>query len=711
MVWNMELSRGPNTNRRSATRVRAGRFGVFGHALLTSGALCGTACSRSELNPGLVDAAVGGVSGQSGSLSSGGRPALGTGGAPSAARGGSVFVSGGNASAGGGAVPSGGAGAAGAIASGGRACGTLIDDMEDGSGRICTGEGRIGAWYVFNDDQGSQWPEKTAPGVPIETALIPGTRAGSVRAIHTYGAGFTRWGSGVGFDLRFDGTRYGLYDATRYTGVRFWARGGPGDLVRFRVSSQATTATLYGGTCDAMCSGPAGLALRLGPRWVEYTVLFDELDFATVFKGELARLTNIQFKIEPSRAFDFWVDDVQFLDAVPNCCPNLPGCRGSVALADPALKNQLESEQMPLSCAQVCSLRNLSAPTLDIADLAGLECLSSLNTLSLPENRIASIEALAQLPGLAEIVLNHNLIRDLTPLSKLVNLAKLDLASNRVTDLLPLSALTALDELLLSDNALREVSPLANLARLRKLLLAGNQIQDPTPLGALGELVELDLSRNQLSGFEALAGLVKLNTLSLSDNRIENLGTLERLPALSQLNLDRNGIIDVRPLVALSGLGSLHLAENRVRDPSVLGALTRLSWLDLAHNQIERLPPGFAGPALQMVFLAGNGMRQIDPLLGTTLQILDLSHNQLTDLSGLSSAAFAAIPCSTRCGPLPGSLNLSDNRIVDLTPLLSAKITPPFTIDLRSNPLVCAEQAANVAALRARGVGVEVDCP
>ena len=193
--------------------------------------------------------------------------------------------------------------------------------------------------------------------------------------------------------------------------------------------------------------------------------------------------------------------------------------------------------------------------------------------------------------------------------------------------------------------------------------------------------------------------------------RIEDLGSVARLPALSQLNLDRNAIVDVRPLTMLSGLSSLHLAENRIEDPSALGALSRLSWVDLTKNQIQRLPSGFAGPALQMVLLPGNGMREIDSLLGGTFQVLDLAHNELTDLTGLASAVFTAIPCHTRCGPQPGSLNLSDNRIVDLTPLLAAKFTPPFAIDLRMNPLVCAEQAANIAALRARGIGVQVDCP
>src|SRR5688500_8667533 len=37
-------------------------------------------------------------------------------------------------------------------------CLGLIDDLEDGTGRICEGDGRIGVWYAFNDGTGTQWP-------------------------------------------------------------------------------------------------------------------------------------------------------------------------------------------------------------------------------------------------------------------------------------------------------------------------------------------------------------------------------------------------------------------------------------------------------------------------------------------------------------------------------------------------------------------------
>jgi hypothetical protein len=98
----------------------------------------------------------------------------------------------------------GGTGAGGTLATGG-GCGTKIDDMENGTGHICQGEGRTGVWYAFNSQIGTQWPAPTTPGIPIETSLIPGGRGASLRAMHTYSDVAFSY-AGIGLDLSFDGT-------------------------------------------------------------------------------------------------------------------------------------------------------------------------------------------------------------------------------------------------------------------------------------------------------------------------------------------------------------------------------------------------------------------------------------------------------------------------------------------------------------------------
>src|SRR6478609_1335218 len=318
-------------------------------------------------------------------------------GGPGAAAGGNSnsAVNGGSDSATAGQFARGGAGgsggsAGGQLSNGGasgaepRDCGALIDDMEDESGHICFGAGRVGVWYSFNDGTLSavQWPAEAPPGTPIATSLIPGGRGASAHGIHTYGSGFWGWGSGVGVDLNFDGATYHVYDATHYQGVQFWARGGDanGEL-RFRVGTASTTALKYGGTCgstlDAECAGPAGTSLKVGAEWRQFTVSFGELGVAS----ERDHLTNIQFMTKGS--FDFWIDDVSFVEGEPNCCSKLAACQNGAHIADPAIRSTLKADEVTgaLSCDRICDITSLALSNPAIQSLSGLECLSALESL------------------------------------------------------------------------------------------------------------------------------------------------------------------------------------------------------------------------------------------------------------------------------------------------------------------------------------------
>ena len=58
------------------------------------------------------------------------------------------------------------------------------------------------------------------------------------------------------------------------------------------------------------------------------------------------------------------------------------------------------------------------------------------------------------------------------------------------------------------------------------------------------------------------------------------------------------------------------------------------------------------------------------------------------------------------------SLSLNHNAVKDVTPLVSnAALTSGAKIDLTDNPIDCAEQAANLGNLVARGVTISTGCP
>jgi len=264
----------------------------------------------------------GGATGEGGaSAAAGAAGALG-----SAGLGGASGGAAGSAGAAGGAGLAGSAGVAGM-----EACGPLIDDMEDGTGRLCAGAGRVGAWYAYNDGLGVQWPPPGEPGTPILPVELDARRGQSTRAMysfHSYGDvsqvdGTKGWGAGIGLDLWFDGRTYAAYDASAYTGVSFFARSGRSYTeVQLRVNSVDTTLDAYGGTCPKEFCNTYAKPFYVTDEWVEYRVAFADLHpylaeplAPTVLRTD--RLTNLQFlfvRFAPgvSTDADVWIDDVRF---------------------------------------------------------------------------------------------------------------------------------------------------------------------------------------------------------------------------------------------------------------------------------------------------------------------------------------------------------------------------------------------------------------
>jgi hypothetical protein len=199
------------------------------------------------------------------------------------------------------------------------ACTALIDDMEHGDGSIIACTGRIGYWYTYNDATagGTQTP---AAGGPFTPTAIPGGRGTSMHAAHTSGSGFTTWGAGMAFDLNNAGGAgavKGVYDASAYTGLTFWAKIDSGSgAVRLNVADKDTDPS--GGVCSpaAKCNDHYGSNLTLTTTWTEYTIAFSSLTqqgWGEVAPGFNAKqLMAIQFQSGPGVSFDVWIDDISF---------------------------------------------------------------------------------------------------------------------------------------------------------------------------------------------------------------------------------------------------------------------------------------------------------------------------------------------------------------------------------------------------------------
>lgn len=204
------------------------------------------------------------------------------------------------------AAETGWTGRARALSPGACADAALIDDLEDGNTRVLQNLGRGGYWYTFADAEGSTLS-------PTPFTISAGGHAGSRGAARMHG---TTAGSGAsiyaGIGLVLTDPR-GPYDASRYRGITFLAKG-PAH-VRLEVPDGYTAPEA--GRCKD-CYNDFGIELALTDRWERYTVPFEWLSQRPGWgdpRGaiEPRELLAIEWQFgSPGRSYDVWIDDVAF---------------------------------------------------------------------------------------------------------------------------------------------------------------------------------------------------------------------------------------------------------------------------------------------------------------------------------------------------------------------------------------------------------------
>ena len=234
---------------------------------------------------------------------------------------------GGTSGAGGSSTTTSDTGSTGGVGTDGSAFIRVIDDMEDMNEDISMVEGRVGTWYSYNDmtAAGVQTlpldPNGTIP-FPMSAIMLP--RGTSQWAAHTAGMGFTTWGAGFGFDLNtILGAKSG-YDASKYTGVHFYAKMGASASAAIRFLIGDVNTAPEGGIChpsgaDANCSDHFGQDLTLTTDWQEFTIAFTAMTqegwaMQTLPSIDKSKLYYIHFQARPTVNFDIWVDDIAFYE-------------------------------------------------------------------------------------------------------------------------------------------------------------------------------------------------------------------------------------------------------------------------------------------------------------------------------------------------------------------------------------------------------------
>ena len=311
-----------------------------------------------------------------------------------------------------------------------------------------------------------------------------------------------------------------------------------------------------------------------------------------------------------------------------------------------------------------------SGPELPIVDGA--------TTLAFADSalQVAVDEAVASTSGaLVALSASGRGITDLGGIEQLTQLEALDLAHNAIRDLSPLAGLRQLRLLDLGNNQIEEVSPLGSLEQLQVLVLAHNAVQDLAAILELDSLHSVELTGNPLSGTAAEAQIAALRNQGVTvgfgtpDDGVDEpsdpeppifdgwvTGTfadsalqvaVDEAKAstsgpLVTLNANGRGIADLRGMEQLTGLEALNLAHNAIRDLSPLAELRQLRFLDLDNNQIEEVSPLGSLKRLQMLFLAHNAVQDLAAILELdSLHSVDLLGNPLS--GAVAAAQIAAL--------------------------------------------------------------------
>jgi endoglucanase len=187
----------------------------------------------------------------------------------------------------------------------------LLDDFEDENNQVVIKAGRDGYWWKSQD-------EFSQIG-PANLKSQKGGADGTGRALHVVGSTGSEtgaWGVNVGANF----STQGLYDASKYAGIRFMAKAGKDSVTGVRLKIGDVNTHPDNGVCKD-CWNHFGKDIYLTHDWKEYKVMFWELKQAEGWGDPRPpsivpnKLYNIDFTVGPgAKSFDIWFDDIAFLE-------------------------------------------------------------------------------------------------------------------------------------------------------------------------------------------------------------------------------------------------------------------------------------------------------------------------------------------------------------------------------------------------------------
>ena len=276
---------------------------------------------------------------------------------------------------------------------------------------------------------------------------------------------------------------------------------------------------------------------------------------------------------------------------------------------------------------EIEGIKDLTLDEMNIRDLKGIECFTSLRYLYCSKNQLSSLDVSSN-TSLVILTCGDN------------QLSSLDVSRN-----------TALLLLTCGDNQLSSLDVSRNTA-LASLFCNNNQLSS-LDVSRNTSLETLYCHNNQLSSFNVSKN-ISLETLYCYDNQLSSLD-VSKNTALTSLRCERNQLSSLNVL-GNPALTFLSCSNNQLSSLDV-SRNTALNYLYCYDNQLSTLDVS-KNTALKYLECDNNQLSSLDVSSNTVLTSLSCYNNRLSSLNVSSNTALTSVNCS---GNQLSSLNVSRN--------------------------------------------------
>src|SRR6266508_1477526 len=183
-----------------------------------------------------------------------------------------------------------------------------------------TGPGTIPVSWPSRDSRTGSWHQYSDPSAAAQMVLATtsGGSKDSAQALHYWG-GKGPWGASLALPIA------NCYDASAYDGISFWIKGDPSKgntQVKFNVQTPVTEPAMSGGACTAGCQDHFAKMVDITATWTRIKVPWSDLKRLSCkdtvppvpanFQPQKQVLSISFQQPDPSKGFDFWIDDITF---------------------------------------------------------------------------------------------------------------------------------------------------------------------------------------------------------------------------------------------------------------------------------------------------------------------------------------------------------------------------------------------------------------